>query len=131
VDIWKAEKCLELLATWALVSGRGRTDNDANDEGYDAYWDGLDCEDNPYDGEKDADAHLSWEEGCRKAHEHDYDESDKYDYAASDEDLSSSGRIAAETKLIRSSPTTRRDGDASHALPDYRQPRTMALAVLA
>jgi hypothetical protein len=29
------------------------TDNDAYDEGYDAYWDGIKCEDNPYDQEKE------------------------------------------------------------------------------
>jgi len=51
-------------------------DNDAFDEGYDAYWEGVDVSDNPYDAEKDADARLSWEQGWRKARQHDYDESE-------------------------------------------------------
>jgi hypothetical protein len=50
--------------------------NEAYDQGYDAYWDGVDVGFNPYDEEKEADARLSWEEGGRKAREHDYDESD-------------------------------------------------------
>ncbi len=49
---------------------------DAYDEGYDAYWESVDLSDNPYDKEKDADAHLAWEQGWRKAREDDYDESD-------------------------------------------------------
>jgi ribosome modulation factor len=52
------------------------TSNDAHEEGYDAYWEGVDAGENPYDEEKDADARLSWEQGWRKAREHDYDESE-------------------------------------------------------
>jgi ribosome modulation factor len=52
------------------------TNHTAYDEGYDAYWDGVNVSDNPYDEEKDADARLSWEQGWRKAREHDYDESE-------------------------------------------------------
>ena len=51
-------------------------DNNAFDEGYDAYWEGVDVSDNPYDEEKEADARLSWEQGWRKARQHDYDEDD-------------------------------------------------------
>lgn len=49
---------------------------EAHDEGYDVYWDGIDLSDNPYDEEKDADAHLAWEQGWRKAREDDYNESE-------------------------------------------------------
>ena len=52
------------------------TDNDAYNEGYDAYWDGGDLSENPHDEEKDADARRVWEQGWCKAREHDYDESD-------------------------------------------------------
>jgi hypothetical protein len=52
------------------------SNDEAYEEGYDAYWDGGDLSENPYDEEKDADAHLSWERGWRKAREHDYDESE-------------------------------------------------------
>ncbi len=52
------------------------SNNDAFDEGYDAYWDGVDVSDNPYEEEADAAKRQSWEEGWRKAREHDYDESE-------------------------------------------------------
>ena len=39
--------------------------NQAYDEGYDAYWEGADVSDNPYDEEKDADARLAWEQGVQ------------------------------------------------------------------
>ncbi len=52
------------------------TNNNAYEEGYDAYWEGVDAGDNPYDEEKDANARLAWEQGWRKAREHDYDESE-------------------------------------------------------
>ena len=48
--------------------------NEAYDEGYDAYWEGVDDSDNPYDEKQEADARLSWELGWRKARQHDYDE---------------------------------------------------------
>jgi ribosome modulation factor len=48
--------------------------NDAFDKGYDAYWDGVDVSDNPYDAETEE--RHSWEEGWRTAREHDYDESE-------------------------------------------------------
>jgi ribosome modulation factor len=52
------------------------TDNDAFDEGYDAYWDGIDGEDNPYDRELEPEKRDSWELGWREARKHDYDEED-------------------------------------------------------
>ena len=56
---------------------RGKSiNNEAYDEGYDAYWEGVDDSDNPYDEEQEADARLSWELGWRKARQHDYDEDD-------------------------------------------------------
>lgn len=48
--------------------------NDAFDEGYDAYWDGRDVSDNPYDEETEERRH--WEDGWRAARKHDYDESE-------------------------------------------------------
>ena len=50
--------------------------HEAYDAGYDAYWDGAEFAENPYDVEEEADAFESWEAGWRKAREHDYDESD-------------------------------------------------------
>jgi hypothetical protein len=50
------------------------TDTEAYDEGYDAYWDGVDESSNPHDAETDK--HLSWNEGWLKAKQHDYDESE-------------------------------------------------------
>jgi len=50
------------------------TENDAFDEGYDAYWEGVDLSGNPY--EEDTDGNRAWEEGWRAARGHDYDESD-------------------------------------------------------
>jgi ribosome modulation factor len=52
------------------------TDQDAYEEGYDGYWDGLDCEDNPYESEKEPEKRESWDEGWREARKHDYDESE-------------------------------------------------------
>ena len=43
------------------------TDHEAYDEGYDAYWDGVECEDNPYDPEQEPEKRNSWEEGWREA----------------------------------------------------------------
>jgi ribosome modulation factor len=48
--------------------------NDAFEEGYDAYWDGVDVSGNPY--KEDTDDHRSWEEGWRAARKHAYDESE-------------------------------------------------------
>jgi ribosome modulation factor len=48
--------------------------NDAYEEGYDAYWDGVDVTDNPY--EADTTDHRSWEAGWRAARKHDYNESE-------------------------------------------------------
>ena len=50
--------------------------NEAFEAGYDAYWDGVDVGDNPYDQEENADEFESWVKGWRKAREHDYDESE-------------------------------------------------------
>jgi len=49
---------------------------EAYDTGYDAYWEGAEDAENPYDAELEADVFKSWEEGWRKAREHDYDESE-------------------------------------------------------
>lgn len=48
--------------------------SNAYDEGYDAYWDGADVVDNPYD--EDAEERPVWEDGWRAARKHDYDESE-------------------------------------------------------
>ena len=50
------------------------TDHTAFEEGYDAYWEGVDVSDNPH--EEDTDERRSWEEGWRSARKHDYDESE-------------------------------------------------------
>jgi hypothetical protein len=50
------------------------TNNETFDEGYDAYWEGVDVSDNPY--AEDTDGHRWWEEGWRAARQHDYDESE-------------------------------------------------------
>ena len=42
------------------------------EDGYDAYWDGVDVSNNPY--EEGTDGHNTWEEGWRAARRHDYDE---------------------------------------------------------
>jgi hypothetical protein len=52
------------------------TNHEAFGEGYNAYWEGVDVSDNPYDQEKEAAARLAWEKGWAKAREHDYDESE-------------------------------------------------------
>ncbi len=44
--------------------------------GYDAYWDGVQREENPYDLQEDPVDHKAWLEGWKKAHKHDYDESE-------------------------------------------------------
>lgn len=49
---------------------------DALETGYDAYWDGAELSDNPYDQEKESREHHSWIEGWREARRHDYDESE-------------------------------------------------------
>jgi len=53
---------------------RRLTDSDAYDGGYDAYGEGVDGSDNPY--EEDTDSRRSWEAGWRAARKHDYDESE-------------------------------------------------------
>ena len=50
------------------------TYHDAFKDGYDAYWEGVDVSDNPYDEETEE--RRSWEEGWRAARKHDYDESE-------------------------------------------------------
>ena len=50
------------------------SDDEASDEGYDAYWDGVDVEANPYDEETEE--RRNWDEGWLKARRHDYDESE-------------------------------------------------------
>lgn len=44
--------------------------------GYDAYWDGVAIEGNPYDQETEPETFLSWINGWREARKHDYDESE-------------------------------------------------------
>jgi len=51
-------------------------ENKAYDEGYDAYWEGVDVSDNPYDEENESDARLSWAEGWRKARGQDHNENE-------------------------------------------------------
>ena len=51
------------------------TYHDAFAEGYDAYWDGIDVSDNPYDEETEE--RRSWEESWRAAQKHDYDENER------------------------------------------------------
>jgi hypothetical protein len=53
---------------------RRLTDSDAYDGGYDAYGEGVDGSDNPY--EEDTDSRRSWEAGWQAARQHDYDESE-------------------------------------------------------
>jgi ribosome modulation factor len=50
--------------------------NDTFEEGYDAYWEGVDVSDNPYDRKTNAAQRESWEAGWREARKHDYDESE-------------------------------------------------------
>jgi ribosome modulation factor len=52
------------------------TDRQAYDEGYDAYWDGMDVSDNPYNKETEAIQQDSWKAGWREARKHDYDENE-------------------------------------------------------
>jgi ribosome modulation factor len=56
--------------------GRAMPHNAAYDEGYDAYWDGGQREENPYDPEKQPQEHAAWREGWEQAQQHDYDESE-------------------------------------------------------
>ena len=51
------------------------TYHDAFEDGYDAYWKGVDISDNPYDEETEE--CRSWEDGCRSARKHDHHESEK------------------------------------------------------
>jgi hypothetical protein len=48
--------------------------NEAFDEGYDAYWEGVDVGDNPH--EPETEEFRCWEEGWVQARNHDYDESE-------------------------------------------------------
>jgi ribosome modulation factor len=59
-----------------MNEGTSMFDRQAHDEGYDAYWDGVDAADNPFDEETEAVARVSWESGWREARKHDYDESE-------------------------------------------------------
>jgi hypothetical protein len=52
------------------------TNHEAYDKGHDAYWEGVDVSDNPYNREQEANAHLAWTQGWGKARDDDYDESD-------------------------------------------------------
>jgi ribosome modulation factor len=52
------------------------TDSDAFEMGYDAYWDGVDVADNPFQQEEAAESHASWNEGWHEARQHDFDESE-------------------------------------------------------
>jgi ribosome modulation factor len=46
------------------------------ERGYDAYWEGVDVADNPYDPADEPDEHKVWEDGWREARKHDHDERD-------------------------------------------------------
>ena len=50
--------------------------HEAYEAGYDAYWEGVDVADNPYNRETEPEEAQSWDEGWHKAREHDYDESE-------------------------------------------------------
>jgi hypothetical protein len=52
------------------------TNREGCDEGYDAYWDGVEVSNNPYNKETDVALWEFWEAGWRKARKHDYDESE-------------------------------------------------------
>ena len=58
------------------VGGKGRTmaNREAFEDGYDAYWEGMDVSGNPHD--EDSEEYRLWEDGWRGARGHDYDESD-------------------------------------------------------
>jgi hypothetical protein len=53
---------------------RDRYPNDAYDEGYNAYWDGVDVSDNPCDN--GTEERRFWEDGWCAARKHNYDESE-------------------------------------------------------
>lgn len=50
--------------------------HEAYDEGYDAYWDGVDEDDNPFKEEDEPENRRQWDAGWRKARVNDYDESE-------------------------------------------------------
>jgi hypothetical protein len=52
------------------------TNSEAFEAGYDAYWDGVGTEDNPYEQEQNVDEFRSWSEGWQEAQKHDFDESE-------------------------------------------------------
>jgi ribosome modulation factor len=52
------------------------TDRLAYDEGYDAYWEGVEVSGHPYDPETETVQHDSWISGWREARKHDYEESE-------------------------------------------------------
>ena len=52
------------------------TISDAFAAGYDAYWDGTELEDNPFDQHEEAEEFEAWIKGWREALRHDYDESE-------------------------------------------------------
>ena len=58
------------------VGGKGRTmvNCEAFEDGYDAYWEGMDVSGNPHD--EATEEYRLWEGGWRAARKHDYDESD-------------------------------------------------------
>jgi ribosome modulation factor len=59
-----------------MMRGNPMNQHAAYDEGYDAYWQGLPRDDNPYDQQEAPDEYQFWDEGWRAARIHDYDESD-------------------------------------------------------
>ena len=50
--------------------------HDTHAEGYDAYWDGIERDDNPYKVDDAPAERIAWEEGWDEARQHDYDESE-------------------------------------------------------
>ncbi len=65
----------------ARETGKPNFDADAFGEGYDAYCNGVDITDNPFDANKDPIAHRSWEDAWREGHAHDEEESEQQEIA--------------------------------------------------
>jgi ribosome modulation factor len=51
--------------------------DDAYEEGYDAYWEGVDLNDDPYDEETEDALWESWGAGWRAAQHDDHDENER------------------------------------------------------
>jgi ribosome modulation factor len=73
---FNATASLKHAVTDRVMEEQPMADREAHDDGYDAYWEGLDRADNPHDADQESEKHNSWEEGWREARKHDYDEDD-------------------------------------------------------